>query len=469
MEKTEMEARNSGATPGAPAFNFQRHGRGTKKQGRFGDFVIKAEYRNRIETWTPSWNHTTTVARFLPVTAQENGGELTGYRLSGADDHFDDWVRGYPAVRNFGATGLTMLLYDPRDETYDPRTQNPCWVLYHAVQTCVDAGQAPAGHWAPLLKGGQGRGAQLKRPQDIYLAQCALMQHKDKTYSPPRGGAKNDDLVVLEMGPSCWDHLAPLLNERKSDAPADSDNWEEVFVHGNPIALEPGCGRFITFYQAGGTADPDFVQQAQSSFGGDRDPSGGRDKVFGYGCSIYTEWNGTSADLSAPEVADMFKEKVMPWDEILYIPSEEKQAELLGDAFPADVIEFAFRDHPEWISEKVRRKLAQTTTVAQSDEADTADTTQALTETTQQNAPETGFGAVRRTATAADAMFDDTAARPGTTQPDANTVLTEVEDVTVPDGIPASAEAAGQQSAPRTRSRGDIIDSAREAMRGGDE
>ena len=117
---------------GRKAFNFKQHGK-TKKQGRQGDYVINPTHRNNVEAWVPSWNHTTTVIRPYPVPSQEDPSQLTGYRISAADDHYDDWIRGYPAVRNFGAKGLTYILYDPRDEHYDPAS-NPAWILYRAIK-----------------------------------------------------------------------------------------------------------------------------------------------------------------------------------------------------------------------------------------------------------------------------------------------------------------------------------------------
>ena len=336
---------------GGGAFKFKQHGK-SKKQGRQGDYVFNPRYRNSVEGWVPSWNHTTTGFRPYPVVAQEDAAQLTEYRYSSAPDDFGDWIRGYPAVRNFGSKGLTYLLYDPRDETYDPAS-NPAWVLFRAIKGARDAGQAEAS-WAPLLEGGAGRGAELRAPSDLYLMQGALLEHRGKSYSPPRGGAQNDDLVVLEMGPSCYDRLSTLLNTKAEGATEDG-TWDEMFAHGDPISLEAGKGKFISFYQAGGSADPSMQSQS-GSFGESRTTGGRENRVFGFGCTIYNEWNGIPADLS--EVSDMVRGKVMAWDDLINIMSDEEQAALLCDSFAPDVIEYGFRDFPEWITDRVRTKLA---------------------------------------------------------------------------------------------------------------
>jgi hypothetical protein len=436
---------------GRKAFNFKQHGK-TKKQGRQGDYVINPTHRNNVEAWVPSWNHTTTVVRPYPVPSQEDPAQLTGYRISAADDHYDDWIRGYPAVRNFGAKGLTYILYDPRDETYDPAS-NPAWILYRAIKGCVEAGQAPAAHWAPLLSSGPGRGAELRSPTDLYLMQGALLEHRSKTYTPPRGGAQNDNLVVIEMGPSCYDNLSPLLNMRKEGA-TDDGTWDEIFVHGDPISLDPGKGKFISFYQAGGAADPAHTQSQAGSFGGSRETGSAGRRPIGFGCAIYDTWNGVPADLS--EVADMVRGKVIQWDDLVHIMPDEEQAALLCDAFPPDVIQYGFRDYPEWITDRVHTKLAaaapvqqpgvpyqpqaETPEPQQSTQAEDAFGTPPTTtpEETAQAATAGGFGGVR--------------GGPVTT--------TETQDPTVPvENIPEDAAVRP------VRSHDAVMDAAREAVR----
>jgi hypothetical protein len=434
---------------GGGSFKFKQHGK-SKKQGRQGDYVFNPRYRNSVEGWVPSWNHTTTVFRPYPVVSQEDEGQLTEYRYSSAPDDFGDWIRGYPAVRNFGSKGLTYLLYDPRDETYDPAT-NPAWVLFRAIKGARDAGTADA-KWAPLLEGGAGRGAELRAPSDLYLMQGALLEHRGKSYSPPRGGAQNDDLVVLEMGPSCYDRLSTLLNTRVDGATEDG-TWDEMFTHGDPISLEEGKGKFISFYQAGGAADPSM--QAQSgSFGESRDTGTRENRVFGFGCTIYDEWNGVPADLSG--VADMVRGKAMAWDELINIMPDEDQAALLCDSFAPDVIEYGFRDFPEWITDRVRTKLSAA-----------ASFTQPVT-TYQQPTPEPAAPA----STADEAFGAPVGAAPPTT--DAGTETTaggfgsvrgatgataETQDPIVPTGsIPEDA-------AVRPGSAQAVMDAAREAVR----
>jgi hypothetical protein len=420
-------------------YSFKKHGRSSRKQGRLGDYVLKPN--NGTEAWSPSWNHTTTVFRPFPVPSAEDPNQLCGFKLSEEPDDFDDWIRGYPAVRNWGDPGITFLLFDPTDDI-NPE-DHPAWVLYRCVDGRVQAGQAPA-HWQALLQGGQGRSAMLKAPQDLYLMQGALLEQRSKPYNPPRGGAPEDDLVVLQVTQSAIQEMAPLINE----------------MDGDLVSLEAGQGGLLQIFQLGGAADPSHA--GSSGFGESRESSYGRskDRKIGYGVSVIQEWNGVSGDLSA--VAEMVSQKVKPWEEVVQILPIEEQAHLLAKHFPADVIWEAFADHryEGWIPEHVERAVNQSVSVA-SPGTPPATTEQVATEAPASPfaapapvsaAPESGWGAARAAEAPADPL-----ARP--TGP----VVTET-DPTVPAGLPVDDIASAMAAASTPKTRDDIIAEARKAI-----
>ena len=326
------------------AYSFKRHGTTSRKQGRLGDYVLKNS--SGCEVWTPSWNHTTTVVRPLGVPSLEDASQWCEFRRSDEPDDFDDWIRGYPAVRSWGDPGVTFILYDPTDDSYDIDS-NPAWVLWRCVDGQVSSGQAPA-EWKALTERGQNRGAMIATPKDLYVMQCALLEHKSKPYNPPRGGSEGDSTVVLECTRTVIESLIPALEDAGPDF--------------NPISLEPGKGGAFRIYQMGGSADPDIA--SGGGFGGTRSTfTQQKDRMIGYGVKCVTEWNGISCDLSG--VADMIQAKSKPWDDIIRIMTHEEQAHMLAKHFPADVIWAAFSDHRHegWIPEHVERAMTQPVSV----------------------------------------------------------------------------------------------------------
>lgn len=409
-------------------YSFKKHGSASRSKGRLGDYVLKPN--NGTEVWSPSWNNTTTIFRPYPVPTPEDPNVLCGFRNSDEPDDFDDWIRGYPAARNWGDPGITFLLYDPTEDI-NPE-DHPAWVLFRCVDGRVQAGQAPA-HWQALLKGGAGRSAMLKAPQDLYVMQGALLEQRSKPYTPPRGGSPDDDLVVFQCTKSVVSEMASLVN----------------VMEGDLVSLDPGQGGFLQIYQLGGAADPDL--QDAAGFGGSRGSAyGGADRKIGYGVKLIKEWNGVTADLSS--VADMVKKKVQPWEDVIRILSIEEQAHLLAKHFPPDVIWEAFADHryEGWIPEQVERAINQPVSVASPGIPQAA---APAVEAPAPTPPTAGWGAARPEVEGADPL-----ARP--TGP-ANTTT----DPSVPGGFPVDAIADAMASPP---SREDIVAQAHKAITGDD-
>jgi hypothetical protein len=226
-----------------------------------------------------------------------------------------------------------------------------------------------------------------------------------------------------------------------------------MFTHGDPISLEEGKGKFISFYQAGGSADPSMQSQS-GSFGESRTTGARENRVFGFGCTIYDAWNGIPADLSA--VADMVRGKVMAWDDLINIMPDEEQAALLCDSFAPDVIEYGFRDFPEWITDRVRTKLAASASFTQ-----TGTTYQQPTSAPAAPAStaDEAFGApAAATPPTTDTSTETTAGGFGSVRGEASG-STEAQDPIVPTGsIPEDAAVRPGRSQA-------VMDAAREAVR----
>jgi len=341
-------------------YSFADHGN-TEMGQRQGNYLIK---NNLADIWSPTYGDGVTTMRIFPQLNVDdpNRASWDPYRFSPDANDFGDWIRRYPAVRNMGDPGVTYIMADPADPTLEDPQMLPGWVLFNAIDRAVANQQEQQG-WAALLRGGRGRGAQLPRPSEVYLVQCAIMQHKQQVYGPPKGFQPEDKPIVMALSASAGLAMIAEMNQLNEGAQADGD-WETLMRFGDPVGLD--TGRFITFYKLA-DGDPRQRQQAaatgwnQPAAGGVGGQGGRQGEPIGYGAYIEPTFNGMPARLR--EYEQFIASKVKPWDEILHFPTVEEQAHLLADKFDPSVILYAFRDHPDWIPESIRNRAVARTQV----------------------------------------------------------------------------------------------------------
>jgi hypothetical protein len=303
--------------------------------------------------------------RFLPQF-NFDGSQWEPFRNSPAPMDFGDWIRRYDAVRGFGESGITMLLYDPiGNESYDIQS-NPCVILYRAINNAIDARQCEP-DWPALLKGGNNRRAILGRHGPIYLARCGVFRIKSKDMATPErsplGLANNDAAYFLEMPKTVGEKLIALLEERNEDFQGDPSDMA-AYKYGDIVSLDAGA--YVHIFEEG--ADPRAnagFQQGQAprqltvgsggrgNYGGG---GGGNSQFKGYDLFIAPTWNGFAPQLNTPDLERLIKSKQKPWDECLQFYSHQEQAFLVQDGFPPSAILYAWRDHPEWIKDETRSK-----------------------------------------------------------------------------------------------------------------
>jgi hypothetical protein len=356
-----------------PRYSMSQHGQGSTDN--FGNMILRAGAGNLRR---PSWDKTETVVRLLPCLDPD--GNWTPFRNSMAPRDFGDWIRGYPAVRNFGENGgVTMLLFNQVEQPAYDMHQNPCVMLYDAVNNAIRNKQEKPG-WASLTKGGPGKGPVLSRPTDVYLARAAIfrIKNEDKATNDrsPMGLSAGEPAMFLEMSDSAGRALIDMLEERDQDYefPADGNiDFNLAYKSGDVIALNKGM--FVHFYQFG--FDPRDNNTAPSQ-GPRQVVVGGRggkstEPAKRYACFTAPEWKGFSPQFDTPELEEIIRRKASrPWDDSLHGPgtgvlnflSSEEQARVLQerDCFPANVFLYAWQDHPDWIIERTRdREVARTT------------------------------------------------------------------------------------------------------------
>ena len=298
-----------------------------------------------------------TVIRPLPPLAED--GTFLPYRYSAEPGQMTDWIRGYPAMRNFGQDKLTFLIYDPADPEAGALQQYPGWILYNAVK---NASKQTRPDWEQLLEGSQGKGAVVTEPCNIYLIRCAVMQVGKDIYGPPQGLVAGQPAALFEMTSSLGQRLLDEVEQLRPGADPSGTDWEQMFLNGDPVSLN--SGRFINIYRA---EDGDPRQNAAAANGAAfttarRQSSSGMDR--GYAMYFSSDWNNTPA--SALQQAEHVVREQMskPWESLIQFLSIEEQAHYLARQVPPEVAVYAFRDHADWIPEDVKSAAVATASFA---------------------------------------------------------------------------------------------------------
>lgn len=350
---------STASRPSGRRYSMGAHGHSETSE-RFGNFLLQSGCGT--EVWKPSYNDGVTTVRFFPGKNPDDPNNWDPFRLGDEPRQFGDWIRRYPAVRSMGDPGATFIIKDPADDSIQLE-MTPAWVLYNAINRAVNQKSDPG--WGGYLKGGQGRGAQLPRPGEVYLAQCCIVQHKGKLKSPFYGAA-DDKHVVLEMGTSAGKALLDLCDAPVEGYQGPPENYDARFQSGDIV--DPAGGRYVTFYSLKG-GDPrqgrNTALTAAAAFGGGsgrQSSGGGRDEDIGFGCYVEPTFAGMGAAILAVE--EQIKRKVRPWDDIVRFPTLEEQAAILCSRFPPAMILYAYQDFPSWIPETVRAKAVGQVNVA---------------------------------------------------------------------------------------------------------
>jgi hypothetical protein len=369
-------------TTARPAYRFAENA-ATSNANEYGNYILK---RGAGEVRKPTWNRTETVVRFLPQFNFE-AGIWEPFRRSPAPMDFGDWIRSYVAVRGFGESGITMLLYDPvANPAYDLQS-NPCIILYRAINNAIDAKQCEP-DWPALLRGGNNKRATLGRHGQIYIARCGIFRIKSKDMATgdrsPLGLATSDPAYFLELPKTAGEKLISLLEERNEDFQGDPEDWDNAYKCGDIVSLDKGA--YVHIFEEG--ADPranSGYQQGSAprqltvgtggrgNYGGG---GGGGTNFKGYDLFVDKTWNGFAAQLNSPELEQLIKNKQRPWEDCLQFFNHQEQAFLVQDGFPAGAIMYAWRDHPEWIKPETRSKAVNKVSVAMDTRVQTPQTFQ---------------------------------------------------------------------------------------------
>ena len=348
-------------------YSLAAHGTGIQREAS-PNKVLRPDVRNLYYYGLNYGDNGQNIIRIWPnYSLDDNGNKVwTPFRNSlDIPMDFGDWIRRYPVARKVAGTHLTFIIGDPSRE-YD-FSHKPINVLHDALTRAIKAGQEKQG-WSRLLDRDKS-GAMLQKSSFCYFVQCGLFSHGTRgTYKDGKGfpGVHPEMYgVLMELTEAAGREMLQQMDMRKEvsgDTPLD--DFEARFVHGDPISLTHG--RFVTFYKK---SDMDPRQRRAYNANGASINTLGlvntlagsgnqQAKSGGYNCFIEATCEahpmGTISAVMPADLHASIENKVKPWDEILYFPSEVEQAHMIAPLYPADLIMYAFADHPDWIPDGVR-------------------------------------------------------------------------------------------------------------------
>jgi hypothetical protein len=313
--------------------------------------------------------------RLLPTYATDQSGKtilgpdntpaLTQFRENGG---FGDWCRTYECVSWFGQPGLHFIVWDGNPAVN--RYESPVWLLYRAAYKNKET-PGIGSLFCDLLNRAAGFQQQthvgsLKRPESIlFVSATQLYSKPDRT-----------------TGFGCFDladqkeNNARIFGFKKTAAESLLNALQLTDEAGNHMCgdmLNPETGKLVTVISksygaatqprpprplAISAAGPDYLfvppyavsqkNPKELLIVGKPNPSPDG-KVSGeqHWVVLHDSFNGQSVPYNA--YAKKLATANNSFDEFMHIPSFEEQAELMAESFPREALDFAWRDHPEYI------------------------------------------------------------------------------------------------------------------------
>lgn len=347
--------------------------------------------------------------KLLPTIAvDESGKHMTDAKGSPAlsqfrdNTGFGDWARTYECVSWFGQPGLHFIVWDGNPAVN--RYESPVWLLYRAAYKNKETPGIGA-LFCDLLNRAAGFQQQthvgsLKRPEQILFVSATQL------YKRPDGSAgfgcydladqKENNARVFGFkktaGESLLNALAVqdasgnyLCGDMLSSGPT---KLVTVMSKSYGVSAHPKPPRPLAISADG----PDYLyvppyaispqNTGETVVVGKPNPSpDGKTSGEQHWVVLHDTYNGQSVTYG--NYANKLLTANSSFDDLMHIPSFEEQADLMSDAFPREALDFAWREHPEYLrylrggtttveAPKTRYQSQVTQTVSQSVTASTS-------------------------------------------------------------------------------------------------
>jgi len=323
--------------------------------------------------------------KLLPTYAVDDSGKrltnpdgtpvLTAFRENAG---FGDWCRTYECVSWFGQPGLHFIVWDGNPATN--RYESPVWLLYRAAYKNKETPGIGA-LFCDLLNRQAGFQQQthvgsLKRPEQIiFVSATQLYTRPDRSVGfgcYDLADQKEGNSRIFGFKKTAGESLFNSLHVQDSNGnylcgdmlSSNATKLITVMSKSFGVTAHPKPPRPLGISSDG----PDYLYVPPYAFSqqnanesvvlGKPNPSqDGKTSGEQHWVVLHDTYNGQQVSFGnyTPKIATQNNS----FDELMYIPTFEEQADLMVDAFPREALDFAWRDNPEYL----RYLRGNTTTV----------------------------------------------------------------------------------------------------------
>lgn len=312
--------------------------------------------------------------RLLPTyEVDDRGGRLTNAQgqpvltpFKRPDGSFGDWCRTYECVSWFGQPGLHFIVHDgnPSLNRYD----SPAWILYQAAYKNKETPGIGA-LFCDLLNRAAGFQQQthvgsLKRPEQIlFVSASQVYTRADKSTGLgcfDLADQKEGNARIFGFKKTAAESLLNALQVQDNgahmcgDMLADPAKLITVISKSYGAALHPKPPRphgvsiegpeYVTvpYYAISpqNTNEVVILGKVQAKPDSHLPPEQ-------HSVVLHDTYNGQRVTLE--QYGRQIVAENATFDELMYLPTYEEQAELMAGSFPKEALDFAWRDHPEYL------------------------------------------------------------------------------------------------------------------------
>lgn len=338
-----------------------------------------------IKIVSPSYDGKVSIFRLLPCFDTETTPYTeVPFRLG---LKYSPWFRSYPAVKSIGCGNNkpTIYLNNPQINKSWDKNSNPLVILRNEVQRAVQFAEKANGafpdgrrlfhggpvvphYWSGLIKGSQGKGADLPYLTSLYICYVLVYQHSfgNKLFNdgPPIGVREGDTAIVGEFSQAFWqDCVMKEMGKAKANYQGNPDDFENSLENGDPVSTH--FGRFLHVFKIG--SDPrqaasqlDSLAVYQQTNNNNQQPQAGYSGFFTKTLPGYPHDNSNfPAKLNHPEpyayLYEMIRNRYVPLDNIVQVMSPLDQARALYRQFNPEVLMYAWEKYPHFITDELRQ------------------------------------------------------------------------------------------------------------------
>jgi hypothetical protein len=254
-----------------------------------------------------AWEKGATVFRPYPMI--ENGQELP-WRISDEQSHFTLWMMAARMAKMMGVNDKFTCFTNIKGR--DPRDLGPIDKFSDCLHRAIgkNARSFPES-WEMWVKGRPGQGAKIPRIDNYGLLQGMLFETAGKTFKGQDGRPRPLHPVLLCLSKSARIALQALCNDEVPGYQGPPEDYAKRFKCGD--FLSSAGGRFLRFYHV---------------------PSSDNVRPH-YGLEFLQ---------ACPLPPGLVSKEWLPWEQLLTFLTEEEQLGLLVSHFPAEPLDYAFRD-----------------------------------------------------------------------------------------------------------------------------